>query len=86
MAVMIYFYVIGCEDKATTWSRRYFKHAHFMPIVGVGRRVGVYKLVQGEDLPKHHSFGTTLRFTVCFVGQKRMYLKIIAAESVVGRI
>ena len=41
--------------------RRYFQHAHFIPIVGVGKR-GVYSLVHG-DLPRHHSFGTTLRFT-----------------------
>ena len=41
--------------------RRYFPHAHFMPIVGVGKK-GVYQLVHG-DLPRQHSFGTTLRFT-----------------------
>ena len=34
---------------------------HFIPILGVGKR-GAYKLVQG-DLPRQHSFGTTLRFT-----------------------
>ena len=39
----------------------YFQHAHFMPIVGMGKR-GVYKSVHG-DLPRQHSFGTTLRFT-----------------------
>ena len=51
------------------WSRRvplvvlsrYFQHAHFIPIVGVGKR-GEYLLVHG-DLPRQHSFGTTLRFT-----------------------
>ena len=41
--------------------RRYFQHAHFIPIVGVGKR-GEYYLVHG-DLPRQHSFGTTLRFT-----------------------
>ena len=34
---------------------------HFIPIVGVGNR-GAYKLAHG-DLPRQHSFGTTLRFT-----------------------
>ena len=41
--------------------RRYFQHAHFIPMVGVGKR-GEYYLVHG-DLPRQHSFGTTLRFT-----------------------
>ena len=41
--------------------RRYFQHAHFIPIVGVGKR-GEYLLVHG-DLPRQHPFGTTLRFT-----------------------
>ena len=41
--------------------RRYFQHAHFIPIVGVGKR-GEYYLVHG-DLPRQHPFGTTLRFT-----------------------
>ena len=41
--------------------RRYFQHARFIPIVGVGKR-GEYELVHG-DLPRQHSFGTTLRFT-----------------------
>ena len=40
---------------------QYFQHFHFVPIVGVGKR-GVYQLVHG-DLPRQHSFGTTLRFT-----------------------
>ena len=40
----------------------YFQHAHFIPIiVGLGKR-GEYYLVHG-DLPRQHSFGTTLRFT-----------------------
>ena len=39
----------------------YIQHAHFIPIVGVGKR-GAYELVHG-DLPRQHSFGTTLRFT-----------------------
>ena len=47
------------------WSshiiRRYFQHAHSVPIVGVGKR-GAYQLVHG-DPPRQHSFGTTLRFT-----------------------
>ena len=37
--------------------RRYFQHAQFIPIVGVGKR-GEYELVHG-DLPRQHSFGTT---------------------------
>ena len=41
--------------------RRYFRHAHFIPLVGVGKR-GAYLLVHC-DLPRQHSFGTTLRFT-----------------------
>ena len=41
--------------------RLYFQHAHFIPIVGVGKR-GEYQLVHG-DLPRQHPFGTTLRFT-----------------------
>ena len=41
--------------------RRYFQHAHVIPIVGVGKR-GEYYLVHG-DLSRQHSFGTTLRFT-----------------------
>ena len=39
----------------------YFQHAHFIPIVGVGKR-GAYQLVHG-DLPRQHSFGATSRFT-----------------------
>ena len=42
-------------------TRRYFQHAYFIPIVGVGKR-GEYNFVHG-DLPRQHSFGTTLRFT-----------------------
>ena len=41
--------------------RRYFQHAHFIPIVGVGKR-GEYLMVH-DDLPRQHSFGTTLRVT-----------------------
>ena len=40
---------------------RYFQHAHFIQIVGVGKR-GAYYLVHG-DLPRQHSLGTTLMFT-----------------------
>ena len=40
---------------------RYIQHAHFIPIVGVRKR-GAYELFHG-DLPRQHSFGTTLRFT-----------------------
>ena len=43
------------------YYRRYFQHAHFIPIVGVGKR-GEYYLVHG-DLPRQHPFGTTLRST-----------------------
>ena len=46
---MLYIYIL----------RRYFQHAHFIPIVGVGKR-GEYLLVHG-DVPRQHSFGTTLR-------------------------
>ena len=42
-------------------NSRNFQHCHFIPIVGVGKR-GEYLLVHG-DLPRQHSFGTTLRFT-----------------------
>ena len=35
------------------------QHAQFIPLVGVGKR-GAYELVHG-DLPRQHSFGTTLR-------------------------
>ena len=35
--------------------------AHFIPMVGVGKR-GAYELVY-SNLPRQHSFGTTLRFT-----------------------
>ena len=42
-------------------SRRYFQHAHFIPMVCAEKR-GAYELVHG-DLPRQHSFGTTLRFT-----------------------
>ena len=38
-----------------------FNMPTFIPIVGVGTR-GEYELVHG-DLPRQHSFGTTLRFT-----------------------
>ena len=57
----------------------YFQHAHFIPIVGVGKR-GEYSMVStcplhtnsgcGKerrilhgDLPRQHPFGTTSRFT-----------------------
>ena len=40
--------------------RQYFQHAHFMPIVDVGKR-GAYLLVH-SNLPRQNSFGTTLRF------------------------
>ena len=37
-----------------------FQHAHFIPIVGVGKR-GAYQLAHG-DLTRQHPLGTTLRF------------------------
>ena len=37
------------------------QHAHFIPIVGVENE-GIYYVVHG-DLPKQHSFETTLRLT-----------------------
>ena len=45
----------------SSYRRGYFQDAHFIPIVGVGKR-GAYYLVHG-DLPRQHPFGTTLRFT-----------------------
>ena len=66
----IYQYIFGkCPLSTATrihpvishYRIRYFQHAHFIPIVGVGKR-GVYYLVHG-DLPRQRSFGTTLRFT-----------------------
>ena len=41
--------------------RRYFQHAHFIQIEGVGK-IGAYQLVRG-DLPRQHPFGTTLTCT-----------------------
>ena len=41
-----------------TW---YAVHAHFIPIVGVGKR-DEYELVHG-DLPRQQPFGTTLRLS-----------------------
>ena len=35
------------------YCRRYFQHAHFMPIVGVGKR-GAYYLVHGDRTGKMH--------------------------------
>ena len=46
---------------ASCFGEQYIQHAHFIPIVGVGKR-GAYQLVHG-DLPRQHSFGTPLRFT-----------------------
>ena len=51
------------------YNRRYFQHAHFIPIVGVGKR-GIYQLVHG-DLLRQHPFGTTLRFTGPVPGDSR---------------
>ena len=45
----------------TLYDDVFFQHAHFIPIVGVRKR-GVNWLVHG-DLPRQHSFGTTLRTT-----------------------
>ena len=41
-------------------SHRYFQHAHFITIVGVGE---VQINWSKGDLPRQHPFGTTLRFT-----------------------
>ena len=54
------------------YVRRYFQHAHFIPIVCVGKRAA-YELVHG-DLPRQHSFGTTLRFTVPVPAYSRQYV------------
>ena len=48
-------------DPYSCYIRRYFQHAHFIPIVGVGK-IGAYQLVHG-DLLRQHSFGTALRST-----------------------
>ena len=48
-------------ESTSVSSCRYFQHAHFILIMGVGKR-GEYQLVQG-NLPRQHSFGTTLRCT-----------------------
>ena len=50
-----------CMAIHTYMFRRYFQQAHSIPIVGVGKR-GAYQLVHG-DMPRQHSFETTLRFT-----------------------
>ena len=42
------------QHRHTNTVRRYFQHAHFIPIVGVGKR-GEYYLFHG-DLPRQHSF------------------------------
>ena len=44
-----------------TLHRRYFQHAHLIPIVGVGNR-GAYLLVH-SNLPRQSPVGTTLSFT-----------------------
>ena len=49
------------DNQSCVAVRRYFRHALFIPVVGVGKR-GAYLLVH-DDLPRQHSFGTTLRFT-----------------------
>ena len=49
------------DRKRVLLNSNYFQHAHFIPIVGVGKR-GEYELVHG-DLPRQHPFETTLRFT-----------------------
>ena len=53
--------VVHFAQHSYSTTARYFQHAHFIPIVGVGKR-GEYSLVHG-DLPRQHQFGTTLRFT-----------------------
>ena len=46
-----------CDDYTYIHTvRRYFQHAYFIPIVGVGKR-GAYYLIHG-DLPRQHPFGT----------------------------
>ena len=58
----IYIYITSeCKCKSRILYRRYFQHAHFIPVVGVGKR-GAYQLFH-SNLPRQHSFGTTLRFT-----------------------
>ena len=55
--------------------RRYFQHAHFIPIVGVGKR-SAYELVH-SDLPRQHSFGTTLRFTGPVPADSRQWTPLV---------
>ena len=66
---LVHYYFVWCfstlRPRAGFLTSTYyvnFQHAHFIPIiVGVGKG-GAYYLVHG-DLPRQHSFGTTLRFT-----------------------
>ena len=46
----------GGHNGQSIW-RRYFQHAHFIPIVGVGKR-DEYYMVHG-DLQRQHLFGTS---------------------------
>ena len=57
----MYYRIVSLVLSCLVALHPYFEHAHFILIVGVGKRGGYY-LVHG-DLPRQHSFGTTLRFT-----------------------
>ena len=50
-----------CTGMIRLGSLLCFQHAHFIPITGVGKS-GAYELVHG-DMPRQHSFRTTLRTT-----------------------
>ena len=52
--------LISCVFGVWLGCIRYFQLAHLIPMVGVGKR-GEHELVLG-NLPRQHSFGTTLRF------------------------
>ena len=68
------YYVGGREIKPSyiteiRESIRYFQHTHSIPIMGV-EKGGADQMVHG-DLPRQHSFGTTLRFTAPVPGDCR---------------
>ena len=59
MNVFLVTAIAGFAVEVPSCYRRYFQHAHFIPIVGVGKRGECY-LVHGY-LPRQHQFVTTLR-------------------------
>ena len=61
---------------------QYFQHAHFIPIVGVGKR-GAYYLAHG-DLPRQQPFGTTSRFTGPVPADSRQWTPSGPANAIAG--